>query len=686
MKKILSLALSALLILTLLPSGALAVETFTISGPALYMIEDFEGYREMPYEDRGAWYIGYGTACDPADYPDGIDQAEAERLLLRELESREEAVNRLLLDYGISVTQNQFDALVSLTYNLGTQWINPTYRLCSYLIRGIDQYTDDEIVNAIATWCHRGTEVADQLVERRLQEAYLFLYGDYYNAGPQDYTYIHFLPSGGSVENQTVFYPVGQIYGALPEPTRDGYLFQGWIDENGLLLSGLETAEEPRTATALWEEDANKVPEIDLSTWVNPYSDLKESDWYFTVVRELSAKGVVSGYLDGTFQPESTLTAGEALKLILVAAGYPDPGNAQDAHWAAAYLSLAEELGCVAPGEITDLESPISRGLIARIAAIAMGLEPREGASPFADVDSGYTLALYEEKILTGSISGGKRWFLPDDSINRAETCAIVSRIGNWSYEEKNDPAQSRYIKYGQQYLPLLTDVPVCPYNTNLLVLDGSTMYYNDPNYTTALGIDVSSFQGDIDWEKVAGAGIEFVFIRLGGRGYSEGAIYLDAKFQQNLEGAKAAGLPVGVYFYSQAITVEEAEEEALFVLESLGSWSLEYPVVYDWEIAPSSTARTASLDSVTLTDCAITFCETVARAGYTPMIYLGSRVAYTKVDLSRLTAYDVWYAQYASTPSSMYYNYRIWQYTDSGTVPGIGTKVDMDLAFIPYC
>ena len=284
---------------------------------------------------------------------------------------------------------------------------------------------------------------------------------------------------------------------------------------------------------------------------MNPYSDVKDTDWYFTYVRELSAKKVLGGYPDGTFRGTSTLTAGEALKLILLAAGNKEQAPT-GSHWASGYLTLAESLGCVAPGEITDLDSPISRLTIARVAAVAMGITPRTGASPFADVDDGYTLALYEEGILNGTVVGGKRYYYPNDGINRAEVCAIVSRIMNWTPTVKNDPSQSGYISYGNKYYPVLQNVEVCPYNTNLFVLDGSTMYYNDPAYTTALGIDVSSHQGEIDWQKVATSGVEFVFIRLGYRGYgSEGTLNLDPYFKQNLAGAKAAGLKVGIYFFS---------------------------------------------------------------------------------------------------------------------------------------
>ena len=688
LKKILSLSLSVLLVLTLMPAAALAVETYTTSPDGVAMIESFEGFRSMPYsDDNGYCYIGYGSQCDPADYPFGITEEQADILLRQDLASKEEAVNRLLLDYGISVTQYQFDAMVSMTYTLGTQWMNPTYRFCGYLIRGIQNYSEVEVVNAIATWCHSGDDPLDNLVDRRLQEAYLFLYGAYQNDGDHRYCYIHFDPNGGDVENKTVFYPVGTVYGTLPTPTGNGgRTFLGWFTSDGTQLTGQETAVEDIWVTAKWDGEGSGSAggDIDLSDWVNPYSDVKESDWYFTYVRELSAKNVLGGYPDGTFRGTATLTAGEALKLILLAAGKGEQAPTT-AHWASGYLALAESLGCLTPGEITDLDSPISRLTIARVAAVAMGVSARTGASPFADVDDGYTLALYEEGILNGTVVSGKRYYYPDNGINRAEVCAIVSRISNWTPTVKNDPAQSGYIAYGNKYYPVLRNVAVCPYNANLFVLDGSTMYYNDPAYTTALGIDVSSHQGDIDWTKVASSGVTFAIIRLGYRGYgSEGTLNLDPYFLDNIQEAKAAGLKVGVYFFSQAITVEEAAQEAQFVLSYLSGTQLDYPVVYDWEPISGVNARTDGLDSVTLTDCAITFCETVAQAGYTPMVYYNKPVGYGRYDLSRLTAYDVWFAQYASQPD-MYYNYRIWQYTSSGSVPGISTRVDMNIAFIPY-
>lgn len=687
MKRVLSVFCCAVMLLTLLSGDVLAVQMYTTSEAGLAMIKEFEGYRQNTYSDgRGNWYIGYGTKCEQGDYPNGVTEEEATEILRQALLSKEDAVNDLLRKHMLEVTQYQFDAMVSMTYTLGTQWINPTYRFCAYLINGVENYTEAEVVNAIGTWCHQGSNVVEGLVERRLREAFLFLYGDYNNRAEEAYTYLHFDANGGEVENRTVFYPVGQPYGELPAAQQKGRSFLGWYIDDGVMLTGEELAVEKMTVTARWVGDAGTMPEMDYSDWVNPYSDVREDDWFFNYVRELSAKGVVNGYEDGTFRQAEKLKTGEALKLILRAAGYAEQAPV-DLHWASGYLMQAMQLGCFAEGEAVDLDAPISREKIAEITTKAMGLEPRLGASPFADADNGYLLTMYEEGILTGTIEGGQRFFYPSDFISRAEICAVVSRVSNWVYAEQNDPGKSGFVTYRNNNYPVLRNVPVSPYDKNLFVLNESTMtmYYNDSTYQTALGIDVSAHQKEIDWNRVASSGVEFVMIRLGFRGYGqEGTINLDKYFENNLAGAKAAGLKVGVYFFSQAITVTEAEEEAVFVLEHLKGTELDYPVVYDWEPITTDKARTDGLDIETLTDCAVAFCDAVSYAGYTPMIYYNLPVGYTRYDLSRLTSYDVWFAQYSGKPT-MYYNYRIWQYTDSGRIPGIETKVDMNIAFIPY-
>lgn len=195
------------------------------------------------------------------------------------------------------------------------------------------------------------------------------------------------------------------------------------------------------------------------------------------------------------------------------------------------------------------------------------------------------------------------------------------------------------------------------------------------------LGIDVSVWQGEIDWTQVKGAGVEFAMIRLGYRSMREGIVQEDSCARANYTGAKAAGIPVGAYFFSQAVTPEEAQEEAEFVLEMIRDWDVKMPVVYDWEHTGTDT-RTANVDARTVTDCAKAFCQTLEKAGYQAMVYFNTYQAENSIYLEELTEYPFWLAQYGQM---LQYPYRVamWQYTDQGKVPGIKEKVDMNLYFI---
>ena len=198
----------------------------------------------------------------------------------------------------------------------------------------------------------------------------------------------------------------------------------------------------------------------------------------------------------------------------------------------------------------------------------------------------------------------------------------------------------------------------------------------------TIPGIDVSYYQGKIDWEKVKASGIEFAIIRLGYRGYGqEGKLVEDQMAYENLEGALDAGLKVGVYFFSQAITVEEAVEEAEFVLKRIKVYDITMPVVFDWEYI-SEEARTAKMDRRTLTDCYKAFCEKIAEAGYTPMAYFNSYQSRQLMYLHELEDYPFWLALY-SDRMTYPYRFEMWQYTDSGRVPGIEGNVDINLYFV---
>ena len=160
--------------------------------------------------------------------------------------------------------------------------------------------------------------------------------------------------------------------------------------------------------------------------------------------------------------------------------------------------------------------------------------------------------------------------------------------------------------------------------------------------------------------------------IRAGYRGYTQGGLNVDACFEANLQGAQEAGIELGVYFFSQALTPEEAQEEARFVLETLGDCSLDYPVVFDWEfITHDSEARTHEMDGETLTQCAAAFCQVIEEGGYTPAVYFNRDMGYLYYDLSQLDQYPFWLADYDSVPD-FYYRFHLWQYSHTGTVAGI--------------
>ena len=207
--------------------------------------------------------------------------------------------------------------------------------------------------------------------------------------------------------------------------------------------------------------------------------------------------------------------------------------------------------------------------------------------------------------------------------------------------------------------------------------------YAGDDRYTWRTGIDVSEHDEDIDWQQVRDAGIDFVFIRAGYRGYSEGSLRQDAYFEKNLREAREAGLDVGVYFFSQAVNEAEALEEADLVLRMLDGQALQMPVVYDPESILNDAARTDDISGDQFTRNALAFCGRIRERGYAPMIYANLVWEAFEFDLSRIRDIPIWYADYEPVPQTPYF-FTVWQYTDSGTVPGIVGPVDLNLQLIP--
>ena len=210
--------------------------------------------------------------------------------------------------------------------------------------------------------------------------------------------------------------------------------------------------------------------------------------------------------------------------------------------------------------------------------------------------------------------------------------------------------------------------------------------YLKLQNVPSSVGVDVSQYQGEIDWNKVRASGVEFAIIRLGLRGYGqEGRMREDTCARQNLAGAKAAGLKIGVYFFSQALSIQEVDEEIQFILDILSDTGTEpdMPVVLDWEIPAADNPRTKNMDGRTLTDIQLHFCGQMKKMGYQPMVYFNWHQSENLYYLADLEDYPFWLALYQE---QMTYPWRVemWQWTHTGRVPGISGDVDINV-YMPY-
>ena len=225
-------------------------------------------------------------------------------------------------------------------------------------------------------------------------------------------------------------------------------------------------------------------------------------------------------------------------------------------------------------------------------------------------------------------------------------------------------------------------NVPVSTLSAKDFRSENGLPTYTGNDYRTSVGIDVSEHQWEVDWQAAAQA-IDFAYIRLGYRGYTEGGLFLDPGYEKNIAGASAAGLDTGVYFFSQATNVVEAIEEAEFVIDHLRGYRVNLPVIFDWEKIDAEEARTAGLGDLTLTDCAVAFCRTLENAGYDAGIYFNRYLGYYGFDLSRLTDYAFWVSVPGDFPD-YYYACDFWQCSFTGSVPGVSGEADMNIRFIP--
>ena len=419
------------------------------------------------------------------------------------------------------------------------------------------------------------------------------------------------------------------------------------------------------------------------------YQDVDEGAWYAASVAFCQQHELMEGASSGSFEPDGLLTRGVLAEALYRLAGSPAPEGEEEApftdvgaeHPNVAAIRWAKASGVVSGYEDGSFgpEDPITREQIAALLWNDRGREEPGAAAPYtdraevSDWAAGAVEWAYGVRLMQGTPEGA---FLPQSNTSRAQGAAVIMNYAQMYYG----------LRPGYQ-LPAPSPVAANGYRGEAYALDDrGYLSYSAGPFTR--GVDVSAHQKEVDWRRVAATGMDFAMVRAGYRGYTSGGIVKDAWFDANMRGALANGLQVGVYFFSQALTPREAEEEARQLLEWIRDYPVTYPVVFDWEEQDKEGSRTQGTDGNTVTACALAFCKVIEDAGYLPMTYGSPRKVYSGgIQLEYLQDYPFWLAHYTkdTAPTSFRYNYQMWQYSSTGQVDGIEGNVDLNICLTSW-
>lgn len=335
--------------------------------------------------------------------------------------------------------------------------------------------------------------------------------------------------------------------------------------------------------------------------------------------------------------------------------------------------------------------------LMVLVLVVTMNKEKKH--TPTTTVVEESQTAEIEEELQTGHVAGGSLvasdldfWDMypvteEDTSLEKEK----VEEKSKEEEEEEEDPStDGKHVKITHkdgtvEWLPINPLWKKNSYDfTNLVSKNNLLHYYSDGKQVSYLGVDLSKYQKNVDFEALLNEGIDYCMLRVGSRGYATGTIQEDEMFQTFFEKAKEVGMPVGLYFYSQAVTEAEAVEEANFVLSKIGDNKISYPIAFDMEYVENDTSRIETLTKSEKTKIALAFLTRIEEAGYTGMIYGNKEWLLKRIELSLLDKYDVWLAQEDDIPDYPYM-YSMWQYTRQGEVYGIDGYVDLNISFVDY-
>ena len=459
---------------------------------------------------------------------------------------------------------------------------------------------------------------------------------------------------------------------------------------------------------------------------VGTFSDTAGSSWEDEILK-LNAAGVYLGN-NGMAQPGSSISRQQALTMICRALQVPESDNAliyadssEVSGYAKGYLAALTDRGSITDvGEDNRFRpaDAITRAEVVNLLDKIV-LTVLQESQEFSDVvgtllitaaDGAYlkNAVVYGDLLIgpgvTGTVTLDNTMLIGElRNLGGAAVTVIEQEEPEWPKqpepEEPEEPPVYEHkqttIAYNGDKIPVKQDVKPSTLGPGDFRWENGRLVCDNPDFTTRFGIDVSINQnrasnGQIDWDAVAADGVDFAMVRVGYRGTSEGSLYVDEYYGKNIDGAMAAGIDTGVYFFSQAITVEEAIEEADLVIALLRNHPISGPVAFDWEMKDSS-YRVYGTPPEVVTACAKAFCERIEEAGYEAMIYFSKYVGYYKLDLSQLRGYSIWYPEYRTTANtsamlypSFYYQVDVWQYSDRLVVDGIGGVVDGNIWLIP--
>ncbi len=444
-----------------------------ISENCVNFIKAHEGFMKYAYWDYSQWTIGYGTRCDPDDYPNGITEEEADYQLRVMLKDFENTVDKALVKGTVQHSQQQYDAIISFTFNLGPQWIKSSNRIYQYILFGYP--TELDFVNSMGAWASAGGKVVQGLMQRRMAEADMYLNGNYERYSSR-YFGAELNGGGGTPESKCKYYRAGEALGTLPTATREGYELIGWYTSaTGGTKYTTQTVAPTGTKTfyAIWkqaeEENTNPtdptestqpdtststttpetVPPTESTAPTEPtepdvqegFTDVPESAWYASYVAKAVEYGLFSGMSETEFAPEGTMTRAMLVAVIFRQAGSPvgaatSPFTDVVANeWYAPAVHWAYENGVVSgiSETVFGVQGSITREQLVTMlyryaASCGCDISKQADLSNFSDSDrvSDYAFDAMRWAVATGILSGSDGQLLPQGNATRAQCAKIM--------------------------------------------------------------------------------------------------------------------------------------------------------------------------------------------------------------------------------------------------------------------